>query len=186
MTLQKKPASATAAVVPVSVLTIALLALAFWFLRTPAQPQFSQEQLHALAAQAEQAGPQSGKPGRQADPYKDEAVKNTIRQHALDIQKPWLDYLASTPEKTEGAITLSWVIAPDGQTAEVAVVHSDFEQVAFNEGVREAMAGIVFPPRPQTQPAGQPYSMTHRLYFKQEAEGTAAATPDTPAKATAN
>jgi hypothetical protein len=183
MTLQKKPASATAAVVPVSVLTIALLALAFWFLRTPAQPQFSQEQLHALAAQAEQAGPQSGKPGRQADPYKDEAVKNTIRQHALDIQKPWLDYLASTPEKTEGAITLSWLIAPDGKAADVAVVHSDFEAPAFNEGVRNALAAVVFPPPPQMPPTGQPYPVTHRLFFKQEAEDS---TAKNPAKQTAN
>ena len=153
----------TAALIAAAALTAALVGSWLWFLRTPAQVQLSQEQLQALAAQAAQAGPQAGKPGRHTDPYKDEVVKKTIRQHALDIQKPWLTYLESEPTQTEGAITLSWVIAPNGTTSEVVVVHSDFEQAAFKEGVRDAFAGIVFSPPPQ----GEPYPMTHRLFFKQ-------------------
>ena len=35
---------------------------------------------------------------------------------------------------------------------------------AFNEGVRAALAAIVFPP----PPAGQPLAVTHQLFFKQE------------------
>jgi len=144
-----------------AVLAVALIGSWLWFLRTPAQPQLSQEQLRALAAQAAKTG---AKHERDADPYKDEAVKNVIREHALDIQKPWLAYLASKPAKSAGAVTLGWTIAPDGKPTQVAVVQSDFEQAAFNEGVRAALAASVFPP----PPGGQPFYVTHKLFFKQE------------------
>jgi TonB family protein len=150
-----------AALVAAAVLAIALIGSWLLFLSSPAQPQLSQEQLRALAAQAAKHG---GKNGRDADPYKDEAVKNAVRKQALEIQKPWLAYLGGKPKKTEGTVALDWTIAADGKATQVAVVHSDFENAAFNEGVRAAMAAIVFPPPPR----GQPYYVTHQLNFKQE------------------
>jgi TonB family protein len=104
------------------------------------------------------------------------AVKKTIHQHALEIQKPWLAYLATKPATTEGSIALEWTIAPDGKPTQVAVVHSDFDQVAFSEGVRDALAGIAFAP----PPSGLPHHVTHKLVFKREPEGLATPTPPTP------
>jgi TonB family protein len=149
------------ALLAAAALVIALLGSWLWLQRAPAQPPLSQAQLRTLAAQASKSG---GAPSRQADSYKGEAVKNTIRKQALDIQKPWLAYLASQPAKTEGAMTLDWTIDPNGKPTQVAVVHSDFENVAFNEGVRDVLADIVFPP----PPGGQPYYLTHTLKFKKE------------------
>lgn len=102
-----------------------------WFLREPAQVPLSQEQLNALAAQASKSG---AKQGRESEPYKDEAVKNTIRKHALSLQKPWLTYLAGKPARTDGAVTLDWTIAPDGKATQVAVVHSGFESRRLQRG----------------------------------------------------
>lgn len=144
-----------------AVLVITLLGSWLWFLRAPVQAPLNQEQLNALAAQASQSG---AKQGREAEPYKEEAVKDTIRKQALEIQKPWLTYLAGKPAKTEGVVTLDWTIGADGKPAQMAVVHSDFESADFNKGVREAMANIVFPP----PPGGQPYYLKHRLFFKQD------------------
>jgi TonB family protein len=135
-----------------------------WFLRTPAQPQLSQEQFRALAAQA---GKNDEKQGRDADPYTDKGVKNAIREHAAEIQKPWLAYLAGKPARSAGVVTLSWTIGPDGKPSQVAVAQSDFEQADFNEGVRAALAAVVFPP----PPGGQPVAVTHKLFFKQEPAG---------------
>ena len=151
------------ALLAVAVLAVALIASWLWFLRDPAPAALSQDQLNTLAAQA---GKSRNKNGRDADPYKDEAVKSAIRKHALEIQKPWLAYLAGKPAKTEGAMTLAWTIAADGKVTQVAVSHSDFDNTAFNDGVRKAMAAIVFPP----PPGGQAYDVTHRLSFKQEAD----------------
>ncbi|MFG6486291.1 TonB family protein [Roseateles sp. BYS78W] len=141
-------------------LAVALAGSWLWFLRTPPAPSLDQQQLRALAAQA--ANPH--RPSTPAAAYQDEAVKPTIREHAAEIQKPWLAYLAGKPARSEGAVTLSWTIGADGRPTQVAVTHSDFEQAALNEGVRAALAAIVFPP----PPAGQPLAVTHQLFFKQE------------------
>nr|WP_315474145.1 AgmX/PglI C-terminal domain-containing protein [uncultured Rhodoferax sp.] len=151
----------TTALAAAAVLVIALIGSWLWFLRAPAQAPLTQEQLRTLAAQASKPG---AKQGREADPYKDEAIKNAIRKQAPEIQKPWLAYLATKPKQTEGAMTLDWTITPDGKATQVAVMNSGFENAAFNEGVRAALAAIVFPP----PPGGQPYYATHKLFFKQD------------------
>ncbi len=147
-----------------AVLVIALIGSWLWFLRAPAQAPLSQEQLGALAAQAGKSG---AKPGRNADPYKDEVVKKAIREHAAAIQKPWLAYLKDKAARPAGALMLAWTIAPDGKATQIEVVRSDFDNAAFTKGMRDAVAAIVFPP----PPGGQPYEVSHKLFFKQEQEG---------------
>lgn len=153
-----KPKAAALAVVG---LTIALVGSWLWIPSAPARAPMNQAQLNALAAQASQQGTRRR---RDADPYRDEAVKNAIRQHALAIQKPWLAYLAGKPQKTEGAVTLGWTIAPDGKATQVTVLRSDFDNATFNDGVRTALAASVFPP----PPGGQTHDVSHKLFFKQE------------------
>lgn len=152
----------------VGVLTATAVIAGLWFLRAPAQSPLGPQQLNALAER------QKGKPGQEAVRDMDLAVKKIIRQHAKDIQKPWLAYLAGKPAMTEGTVTLSWLIEPDGKPRQVQLVHSDFEEATFNEGVRQVLAGMVFAP----PPAGLPRSVTHKLVFKQEP--TAQATPTAP------
>ena len=153
----------------VAVLTAAAVIAGLWFLRAPAQSQPGQQQLNALAER------QMEKPGQEAVREMDLAVKKVIRQHAKDIQKPWLAYLATKPARTEGTVTLSWLIEPDGKPRQVQVVRSDFEEATFNEGVRKLLAGVVFAPLP----AGLPRTVTHKLVFKQEPTAQATPTPPT-------
>lgn len=154
---------ATVTALVAAALVIALIGSWLWFLRAPAQPPLSQEQLGAMAAQAGKSG---ARPGRNADPYKDEVVKSAIRQHAAEIQKPWLAYLKDKAARPAGALMLNWTITPDGKATRVEMVRSDFDNAAFNQGVRDAVAAIVFPP----PPGGQPYEVSHKLFFKQEPE----------------
>jgi len=144
-----------------AVLAVALAASWFWFLHKPAVAGLSQAQLQALS---EQAAKSESQPRRSIDPYGTEAVKKAIREHAMEIQKPWLAYLAGKPARLAGSVTLDWTIASDGKPTQVTVAHTDFEQADFNEGVRAALAGIAFPP----PPSGQPYHATHKLFFEQD------------------
>ena len=75
--------------------------------------QRTDEQLAMLMSKVSAAPAQRG--GRSVgDPYRDEAVKNTLRKHAAEIQKLWIAYLAKHPARTEGAIEADWQIDPDG------------------------------------------------------------------------
>lgn len=152
--------SATLAWGVAALLAVALAGSWTWFLRRPSAPSLDQQQLRALAAQAASPRP----PSEPAAAYQNQAVKATLREHAAEIQKPWLSYLADKPARSEGVVAVSWTIGTDGKATQVAIAHSDFEQAAFNEGVRAAVAAIVFPP----PPAAQPLAVTHQLFFKQE------------------
>jgi hypothetical protein len=109
---------------------MALLASWAWFFSAQ---QRVDSQLAMVAAKAGNGGGANGKAA--ADPYKDEAVKNTIRKQAADIQKLWLAYLATNPTLTEGTVEVDWQIGADGEVLQSALVHSDFADTALNQGV---------------------------------------------------
>jgi TonB family protein len=146
------------------VLAVALVASWLWFLHSLPALQLKQDQLNALAARAD--GPEA-RLGRESDAYEDRVVKKAIRGHAQALQTPWLAYLAGKPARSAGAVTLNWTISPDGRSTQVVVASSDFDHAEFNDGVRAAVAAIVFPP----PPGGKPVHLTHRLFFKQEVPG---------------
>lgn len=139
-------------------LALALLASWAWFITTQ---QRVESQLAVLAAKA---GNGAGANGKAADPYKDEAVKNTIRKQAPDIQKLWLAYLAQQPALTEGTVEVDWQIGADGEVLQAALVHSSFADAALNQGVVKLLQATRFPP-----PAGGVRTyMAHKFKFKKE------------------
>lgn len=146
-------------VVAVSALALALVASWVWFYT-------AQQKLDArLAVLAAKPGPSGGVPGRgAADPYKDEAVKNTIRKQATAIQKLWLDHLALQPALTEGTVEVDWQIAADGQVLQAALVHSDFAGAALNQAVVKLLQDTRFPP----PPGGVRTYMAHKFKFNKD------------------
>jgi outer membrane biosynthesis protein TonB len=98
------------------------------------------------------------------DPYRDEAVKNTLRKHTAEIQKLWIAYLAKRPARTEGAIEVDWQIDPDGGVAEVGIIHSDFEDKDLSEGVAKVLKDIRYPP----PPTGVRSYVSHKFNLKRD------------------
>ncbi|MBI5784053.1 MAG: AgmX/PglI C-terminal domain-containing protein [Rhodocyclales bacterium] len=112
-----------------------------------------------VAAAPAQRGARAG-----ADPYRDEAVKNTLRKHAAGIQAAWIAYLAKHPARTEGAIEADWQIDPDGRVAEAAIIHSDFEDQDLSEAVAKALRDIRYPP----PPTGSQTYVAHKFNLKKD------------------
>jgi hypothetical protein len=99
-----------------------------------------------------------------SDPYRDEAVKNTLRKHAAEIRNLWVAYLAKHPARSEGAIEADWQIDPDGGVAEVAIIHSDFDDRQLTDGVAKVLKDIRYPP----PPTGMRTYVAHKFNLKQE------------------
>lgn len=96
--------------------------------------------------------------------YKNQAVKNTLRKHAIELQKPWLDYLAMKPNVTQGSLEVDWQIDPQGKVEEPNVVFSDFPQDELGESILKILGTIRFPP----PPFNQKIYMSHLFKFEKE------------------
>lgn len=131
---------------PAVIVALAATLMASWGWFYFAQKR-TDEQLAMLMSNASAASALRGARAG-ADPYRDEAVKNTLRKHAAEIQKAWIAYLAKHPARTEGAIEADWQIDPDGRVAEAAIIHSDFEDRDLSEAVAKALKDIRYPPPP--------------------------------------
>ncbi|MBI4996989.1 MAG: AgmX/PglI C-terminal domain-containing protein [Rhodocyclales bacterium] len=141
-------------------LAAALMASWGWFYFAQKR---SDEQVAMLTSKLAAAPAQRG-PRTAGDPYRDEAVKNTLRKHAAEIQKLWIAYLARHPARTEGAIEADWQIDPDGRVAEAAIIHSEFEDRQLNEGVAKVLQDIRYPP----PPTGMRTYVAHKFNLKRE------------------
>jgi outer membrane biosynthesis protein TonB len=145
-----------------AILTVALVASWAWFFSSQ---QRTEAQLAMLIAKPA-AGAANGRTA--ADPYKDEAVKNTLRKHTAEIRKLWLAYLDRKQDKTEGEIETDWQIGSDGEVLEVGIVHSDFTDAALNEGVLTVLKSLRYPP----PPGGMRTYIAHKFKFKKVEAGT--------------
>ena len=148
-----------APVIATTALALALVASWAWFFTTQ---QRVDSQLAVLAAKASNGGGSNGKAA--ADHYKDEAVKNTIRKQAPDIQKLWLAYLDQQPVLTEGTVEVDWQIGADGEVLQAALVHSDFADAALDQGVVKLLQATRFP----APPGGVRTYIVHKFKFKKE------------------
>ena len=142
-------------------LIIVLAASWAWFY---ASQQRTNAQLAMLMSKANSGGASNGRAA--ADPYKDEAVKNTLRKHTEEIRKLWLAYLDKKPAKTEGEIEADWQIGSDGEVLEAGIVHSDFDNAALNDGVLKVLKSIHYP----QPPMGQRTYIAHKFKLKKEKE----------------
>lgn len=110
------------------------------------------------------AGPAATGGKAPVDPYIAEAVKNTLRKHAVEIQALWVAYLKKNPAKTEGFIEADWQIDADGDVVEAGVIHSEFDDKALNDGVAKVLKGIKYPP----PPAGVRTYVSHKFMLKKD------------------
>lgn len=141
-----------------ALLMIALAASWMWFY---AAQQRTNAQLAMLMSKAASV---SGGGRAATDPYKDEAVKNTLRKHTEEIRKLWLAYLDKKPAKTEGEIEADWQIGAEGEVLEAGIVHSDFDNAALNDGVLKVLKSIHYP----QPPLGQHTYIAHKFKLKKE------------------
>jgi outer membrane biosynthesis protein TonB len=156
----------------IGLLVTALAASWAWFYST-------QQQTNAqLALLLSKANSSAGKGKPAFDPYQDEAVKNTLRQHTADIQKLWLAYLDPAPQKTEGVIETDWQIGANGEVLEANIVHSDFADAALNDGLLSVLKSIQYPP----PPTGMRTTITHTFKLKKAQEVAAPSAISGPSK----
>jgi hypothetical protein len=146
-------------VIATTALALALVASWAWFYTAQ---QRVDSQLATLAAKANNGSGPNGKSA--AAQYKDEAVKNTIRKQAPDIQKLWLAYLDQQPVQTDDMVEVDWQIGADGEVLQVALVRSDFADVALGQGVVKLLQATRFP----APPGGVHTYMVHKFKFKKE------------------
>ena len=142
-------------------LAMVLVASWMWFY---ASQQRTNAQLAMLMSKAAAGAPSGGRAA--ADPYRDEAVKNTLRKHTEEIRKLWLAYLDKKPAKTEGEIEADLQIGADGEVLEAGIVHSDFDDTALNDGVLKVLKSIRYP----QPPMGQRTYIAHKFKLKKEKE----------------
>jgi outer membrane biosynthesis protein TonB len=160
----------------IGLLLTALAASWAWFYSTQQQ---TNAQLALLLSKANASSGKGSKPGKPAfDPYQDEAVKNTLRQHTADIQKLWLAYLDPAPQKTEGVIETDWQIGANGEVLEANIVHSDFADAALNDGLLSVLKSIQYPP----PPTGMRTTITHTFKLKKAQEVAAPSAISGPSK----
>lgn len=144
----------------IGLLLAALAASWAWFYST-------QQQTNAqLARLLSKANASAGKGRAAFDPYQDEAVKTTLRQHTANIQKLWLAYLDRAPQKTEGVIQTDWQIGPDGKVEEASIMHSDFADAALNDGLLAVLRSIQYP----SPPSGMRTPIAHTFKLKKAPE----------------
>lgn len=146
----------------VVIIALAASLIASWGWFYFAQKRTDEQFAMLMSKVAATPGQRSGRPA--GDAYRDEAVKNTLRKHAAEIQKLWIAYLAKHPARTEGAIEVDWQIDPDGRVAEVGVVHSDFEDKDLADGVARVLKEITYPP----PPTGLRTYVAHRFNLRKD------------------
>lgn len=140
-------------------LSIALVGSWIWFLVIQ---QRMNAQLNALTFKSEARATPNGRGA--LDPYRDKAVKNTVRKQANAIQQLWLAHLKQQAAVTEGSVEVDWQIDADGSVVDIGVVHSDFADSTLNRGVVKVIQATRFPP----PPGKERIYIAHKFKFKKE------------------
>jgi hypothetical protein len=96
--------------------------------------------------QASQPPRDSGR--READPYLQKQVKNTLTKRQSQFRECYTSFLTTEPETKSGRVVLDWQIQPDGDVLRAEVVRSDFPEATLGECLRDEAAKLTFPPPP--------------------------------------
>ena len=109
--------------------------------------------------QASQPPRDSGR--READPYLQKQVKNTLIKAQARFQECYTTFLTTEPETKSGKLVLDWQIQADGSVLRPEVVRSEFPQARLDECLLDEMRKIEFPP----PPAGAARYVEHTFRF---------------------
>lgn len=116
------------------------------------------------ALESAQAGAAATTPRGLQDPYRSEAVRNTLRKQTTEIQQLWNAHLSKHPQQSAGVIEMDWQINPDGTVTDVGVVHTDFPDSALNPQLQTLLSKLRYPP----PPSGKATYIAHKFNFKKE------------------
>ena len=103
---------------------------------------------------------------READPYLQKQVKNTLTKRQSQFRECYTSFLTTEPETKSGRVVLDWQILADGSALRPEVVRSDFPQATLGECLRDEVARMTFPPPPSG--AARYVEHTFRFDFQQE------------------
>ena len=98
---------------------------------------------------------------READPYLQKQVKNTLIKAQARFQECYTTFLTTEPETKSGKLVLDWQIQADGSVLRPEVVRSEFPQARLDECLLDEMRKIEFPP----PPAGAARYVEHTFRF---------------------
>ena len=96
--------------------------------------------------QASQPPRDSGR--READPYLQKQVKNTLTKAQARFRECYTTFLTTEPETKSGKVVLDWQVQPDGSVLRPEVVRSELPQATLGGCLRDEVAKLVFPPPP--------------------------------------
>ena len=96
--------------------------------------------------QASQPSRDSGR--READPYLQKQVKNTLTKAQARFRECYTTFLTTEPETKSGKVVLDWQVQPDGSVLRPEVVRSELPQATLGGCLRDEVAKLVFPPPP--------------------------------------
>ena len=96
--------------------------------------------------QASQPSRDSGR--READPYLQKQVKNTLTKRQSQFRECYTSFLTTEPETKSGRVVLDWQVQPDGSVLRPEVVRSELPQATLGECLRDEVARMTFPPPP--------------------------------------
>ena len=99
---------------------------------------------------------------RSKDPYKEIAVRNTLRKKERSIQQCYNQYLKTTPKKTDGFVEIDWIIQEDGTVKKTELISSDLHAPSLSQCIVNIIAAMEFP----QPPLGGPFYMTYKYNFK--------------------
>ena len=109
--------------------------------------------------QASQPPRDSGR--READPYLQKQVKNTLTKAQAQFRECDTSFLTTKPETKSGRVVLDWQILADGSVLRPEVVRSDFPQATLGECLRDEVARMNFP----SPPSGAARYVEHTFHF---------------------
>ena len=160
--------------IPYIISAFLFLCIAYLFYRVESQQRLLEQGFY----QKEQ--PRSKK-DRREDPYVNQAVKNTIRKNAADMQSCYNQFMErnkdvmekAKPEKTGGEATkakfagkveLDWQIDRDGEVVKPEVIYSEMPEKPFLACLREKIQAWKFP---QPDRPGKVY-IQHSFHFQEQ------------------
>jgi len=85
---------------------------------------------------------------READPYLQKQVKNTLTKRQSQFRECYTSFLTTEPETKSGRVVLDWQVQPDGSVLRPEVVRSELPQATLGECLRDEVARMTFPPPP--------------------------------------
>ena len=85
---------------------------------------------------------------READPYLQKQVKNTLSKRQPQFRDCYTDFLKTEPQTKSGRVVLDWQVQPDGSVLRPEIVRSEFPEATLGDCLEREVGQLTFPPPP--------------------------------------